>query len=149
VTGTSAYLTGEDNGIDEKELAPRALSATQSSPLAAQLCMEQETKASYGWQEVLPRRGPSHSKSPAPTLPPRPMPAWPSGRCCICLTYGHRAALCREPFWCSCCLENGHRARGCHNPWHPFSSLPCLSMPPMSCHGTEHRHALDCSFLAA
>jgi hypothetical protein len=32
---------------------------------------------------------------------------------------------------------------------HGVLSALCLAMPPMSCHGTEHRHALDCSFLAA
>jgi hypothetical protein len=115
-TGTLGYLAGEDNAIDEKELALRALSATQSSPLATQLCMEQEAKASCGWKEVLPRRGPRHLKSPAPTLPPRPMPSWLFGRCCRCLAYGHRAALCRDPFRCSRCLENGHHARNCRNP---------------------------------
>lgn len=38
----------------------------------AQASVGREAEASRGWQEVLPRRGPM---SPAPALPPRPIPA--------------------------------------------------------------------------
>ena len=100
-----------------------------------------EEEASGGWQDVLPRRGRRCLESPAPALPPRPIPAWLFGRCCRCLAPGHRATDCRDPLRCSRCLENGHWARGCRNAWRPFSSLACLAMPPRSRLDTEHYRA--------
>ncbi|VAI24766.1 unnamed protein product [Triticum turgidum subsp. durum] len=73
--------------------------------------------------------------------PPRPIPAWFHGRCCRCLAYGHRAAVCRDLLRSSRCLENGHRACECRNPWRPLSSLPRLDVPHVSRLGAMHRVA--------
>jgi hypothetical protein len=138
-TGVWTSLAGKDDDMDEHELAPIGPVATQSSPLAAQ-SMGREAKASSGWQEVLPRRSLHRPKSPASAPPPRPIPAWLSGRCCRCLAHGHRAVVCKDPFRCSRCLENRHRKRECRNPWRPLSSLACLAAPPVSYHVADHHH---------
>jgi hypothetical protein len=108
--GSWASLADVEDDSDEEELAPLTPRATNCSPLAAQPNLEREAEASRGWQEVLSRHGPRRSATPAPSSPTRPIPAWLSGRCCRCLTYGHRAAVCRDPFRCYRCLENGHCA---------------------------------------
>lgn len=125
---TSLAADGDDD--DEEELAPMTPPAAKASAPAAAL-PDVVVKASKGWQEVLPRRGPRRPTSLAPAMAPRPIPAWLYGRCCRCFAPGHRAADCRDLLWCSRCLENGHRARGCRNPWRPPSSLACLAMPPV------------------
>ena len=125
---TSLATDGDDD--DEEELAPMAPPAAKASAPAAAL-PDVVVKASKGWQEVLPRRGPRRPTSLAPAMAPRPIPAWLYGRCCRCFAPGHRAADCRDPLRCSRCLENGHRARGCRNPWRPLSFLACLAMPPV------------------
>uniref|UniRef100_A0A453TBB2 CCHC-type domain-containing protein n=1 Tax=Aegilops tauschii subsp. strangulata TaxID=200361 RepID=A0A453TBB2_AEGTS len=106
------------------------------------ICMGHDTDTREGWQEVLPRRGPRRpTSSPSSMMAPRPIPAWLHGRCCRCLAYGHRAAVCRDPLRCSRCLENGHCARECRNPCRPLSSLPCLDVPHVSRLSAVHRVA--------
>jgi hypothetical protein len=127
---TSCYLVGRNGSW-------HVLHDGQSTPLAAQPCMVREEKTCGDWQEVLPRHSRCHSKSPAPALPPRPIPAWFSGRCCRCLAHGHRAAVCKDPFRCSRCLENGHHARDVNAATPGVLSarwlvLPCLLCPAMA-----------------
>jgi hypothetical protein len=132
----------EDDEVDAEEVAPMTPQASRSSSISAQPpCMGREAEESGGWQEVLPRRGLRRPASPSLALPPRPIPAWLSGRCCRCLVHGHRAAICNDPLRCSRCLKNGHRARECCNPWRPLSSLACLAMPPVSSLGAVRCHA--------
>ncbi|XBJ26877.1 hypothetical protein VPH35_004226 [Triticum aestivum] len=123
-------LAADSDDDDEEELAPMTPPAAKASAPVAAL-PDVVVKASEGWQEVLPRRGPRRPTSLAPAMAPRPIPVWLHGRCCRCFAPGHRAADCRDPLRCSRCLENGHRARGCRNPWRPLSFLACLAMPPV------------------
>jgi hypothetical protein len=145
-----ASLVDEDDGIDE-ELVPMTPPATQTASLAAHpapSCVSREAEVCDGWKEVFPRRGSGRPASPTPALPPRPIPAWFSGRCCRCLAHGNRATVCKDPFQCSHCLKNGHRARECCNPWRPLNSLSCLTTPQVSGHDVDRRHALmDTNYL--
>jgi hypothetical protein len=134
-----ASLTDEDDNINEKESAPIMPPANK---IPDQPCEQLEEEACGGWQEVMHRRSPRCLASASAALPPRPIPAWLSGRCCRCLAFGHRAAVCRDPLRCFRCLENGHHGRDCRNPWRPLSSLPCLAMRPVSRHDIEHHHGL-------